>query len=59
MVEDSLPGIHAGIAAGMNVYAFQPHGVDPDIPAGVITVRRLGDLKSLLAGGTATESGDA
>jgi HAD superfamily hydrolase (TIGR01509 family) len=32
VVEDSLPGIQAGLAAGMQVFAFQPHETDPRIP---------------------------
>ena len=49
VVEDSHPGIQAGLAAGMEVIAFQPHEVDPRIPANVRLIRHLSELKSLLA----------
>ncbi len=49
VVEDSMPGIEAGLAAGMTVYAFQPHERDPAIPAGVTIVTRLADLLPLLS----------
>ncbi|MEO2198544.1 MAG: HAD-IA family hydrolase [bacterium] len=49
VVDDSLPGIHAGVAAGMTVFAYQPDGDDPNIPPGVVTVRRLADLQPILA----------
>lgn len=48
VVEDSLPGFEAGIAAGMTVFAFQPNGVDPRVPPGVTVVSRLVDLRPLL-----------
>ncbi len=48
VVEDSLPGIRAGLAAGMKVFAFQPHEVDAEIPAEVIVVKRLSELRSML-----------
>ncbi len=41
VVEDSLPGIHAGLAAGMIVYAFQPTSLDPRLPPSVPVVRTL------------------
>jgi HAD superfamily hydrolase (TIGR01509 family) len=46
VVEDSLPGIQAGLAAGMQVFAFQPHGVDPSIPKSVTVIRHLSELGS-------------
>ncbi|MFL9927397.1 HAD-IA family hydrolase [Herbaspirillum lusitanum] len=49
VVEDSLPGIHAGLAAGMKVYALQVHQPDPDIPSGVHVVRELAELHPHLA----------
>jgi HAD superfamily hydrolase (TIGR01509 family) len=49
VVEDSLPGIRSGIAAEMKVFAFQLHGADPEIPPGVVVVKRLSDLQPLLA----------
>jgi beta-phosphoglucomutase-like phosphatase (HAD superfamily) len=33
VAEDSLPGIRAGMAAGMTMFVFQPHGVPPAFPA--------------------------
>jgi HAD superfamily hydrolase (TIGR01509 family) len=48
VVEDSLPGIHAGLAAGMSVFAFQPHQVDSRIPSEVMVVKDLLELRSLL-----------
>lgn len=50
VVEDSLPGIQAGIAAGMQVFAFQPHEADPRIPSNVAVIRHLSELKSRLIG---------
>jgi HAD superfamily hydrolase (TIGR01509 family) len=49
VVEDSLPGIQAGLAAGMQVFAFQPHGTDPRIPEDVCVITHLSELKSRLA----------
>ena len=51
VVEDSLPGIQAGVAAGMKVFALQPNGVDPEIPSGVVIVKRLSDLQSIFGAG--------
>jgi HAD superfamily hydrolase (TIGR01509 family) len=48
VVEDTLPGIHAGLAAGMAVFAFQPHDVDPRIPGEVTVVKSLLELRGLL-----------
>jgi HAD superfamily hydrolase (TIGR01509 family) len=48
VVEDSLPGITAGIAAGMTVFALQVDAPDPQIPAGVRIVRSLSELHDLL-----------
>jgi HAD superfamily hydrolase (TIGR01509 family) len=44
VVEDSLVGFQAGVAAGMRVFAYQPEEIDPAIPDGVTILRRLGDL---------------
>ena len=55
VVEDSLPGIQAGVAAGMEVFAFQPNGVDPGIPPGVVIVKRLSDLQSIIGPGQAAD----
>ena len=54
VVEDSLPGIQAGIAAGMQVFAFQPHETDPRIPGNVCVIQHLSELKLRLSGGAAT-----
>lgn len=48
VVEDSLPGVLAGLAAGMEVFAYMPHGREPGIPAEVTVVERLADLHELL-----------
>jgi len=48
VIEDSLPGIQAGLAAGMLVFAFQPSEVDPRLPVGVPVVRDLRQLHALL-----------
>jgi HAD superfamily hydrolase (TIGR01509 family) len=50
VVEDSLPGMHAGVAAGMMVFALQEDTPHPDIPAGVHVVRSLGELSAIFAG---------
>jgi len=44
VVEDSLPGVHAGLAAGMKVIALQEHGVHPEMPDEVSVITRLADL---------------
>ncbi len=44
VVEDSLVGVQAGLAAGMRVFAFQPEEVDPKIPAEAKLIRRLEEL---------------
>ncbi|MBO9538842.1 HAD-IA family hydrolase [Herbaspirillum sp.] len=49
VVEDSLPGIQAGMAAGMKVIALQEHGVHPDMPKGVSVITRLSELHPQLA----------
>ena len=48
VIEDSWPGIQAGLAAGMTVYAFQPRDSDPRIPSQVSIVHRLSELRPLL-----------
>jgi HAD superfamily hydrolase (TIGR01509 family) len=55
VVEDSLPGIQAGVAAGMKVFAFQPYGVDPKIPPEVVIVKQLSDLQSMIGAGQAVD----
>jgi len=53
VVEDSLVGVQAGIAAGMRVFAYQPDEVDPQMPPGVHILKRLGDLLPALGQGAA------
>ncbi len=53
VIEDSLPGMLAGLAAGMTVFAFQPHGVDPRTPAETTPLAALLDLREHLAIGRA------
>ena len=48
VVEDSLPGIRAGLAAGMTVFAFQPDDTDPAIPSHVTVVKDLRALRGIL-----------
>lgn len=48
VVEDSLPGIQAGLAAGMKVVALQEHGVHPDMPCGVQVITHLSQLHAHL-----------
>lgn len=48
VVEDSLPGIQAGIRAGMRVFAFQPTMVDERIPAGVTVIQSMSELHAVL-----------
>lgn len=48
VVEDSLPGIHGAMAAGMQVVAFQPEAVDPRLPSAVTVVRSMRALGTLL-----------
>ncbi|MBG7621838.1 HAD-IA family hydrolase [Herbaspirillum sp. AP02] len=49
VVEDSLPGVQAGLAAGMKVIALQEHDVHPELPAGVVVITHLGQLHAQLA----------
>ena len=55
VVEDSLLGIQAGIAAGMQVFAFQPHEADPRIPRNVAVIRHLLELRARLTGNAAEQ----
>ena len=48
VIEDSWPGIQAGLAAGMQVFALQRHDSDPRIPRHVSIVHRLSELHPLL-----------
>lgn len=44
VVEDSLVGVQAGLAAGMRVFAFQPQEIEPAMPGGVQILRQLREL---------------
>ncbi len=44
VVEDSLVGVQAGIAAGMRVFAYQPDEVAPQMPPEVQILRQLEEL---------------
>jgi HAD superfamily hydrolase (TIGR01509 family) len=46
VVEDSLRGVEAGIAAGIPTFWFRPYG---PLPESVVALHRLTDLPSLLA----------
>lgn len=48
VVEDSLPGIRGGLAAGMQVYALFPEARPDDLPDEVVVVQHLSELKELL-----------
>lgn len=48
VVEDSLPGIRGGLAAGMAVFAYFPDSVPTNLPDDVTVVTRLTDLKTHL-----------
>ena len=48
VVEDSVPGFVAGLAAGMTVFALQAEGGADALPAGVHVVRALSDLRARL-----------
>ena len=48
VVEDSLPGINAGLAAGMSVFALQLHGHDPRTPREARVVTHLKELHDVL-----------
>ncbi|MDP5009075.1 MAG: HAD-IA family hydrolase, partial [Glaciimonas sp.] len=48
VVEDSVPGARAGIAAGMRVFALQTGQVEADIPPQATIIRQLSELHSHL-----------
>ena len=50
VIEDSLPGIAAGVAAGMDVIAFQPGKIDSRIPSGMKVIRHLSELQEEFLG---------
>jgi HAD superfamily hydrolase (TIGR01509 family) len=45
VVEDSIAGVRAGIAAGMTVFAYQPHEIDVRIPADARIFSRFDELQ--------------
>jgi HAD superfamily hydrolase (TIGR01509 family) len=52
VVEDSLPGLHAGVAAGMQVYALRPAQPLPEALRGRVTLlSELRELDGVLAEG--------
>jgi len=45
VVEDSLPGVQAGLAAGMQVFTLHPReGMPPEMAEGVVFIAHLGEL---------------
>jgi HAD superfamily hydrolase (TIGR01509 family) len=49
VVEDSLPGVQAGLAAGMQVYCLHPReGMPPEMAEGVVFIAHLGELAQWL-----------
>lgn len=48
VVEDSMPGIRGGLAAGMQVFAYFPDTPPDDLPGDVTVVSQLSDLKEHL-----------
>lgn len=48
VVEDSLPGLRAGVAAGMQVVALRTFGVDPLLAGDVEVIETLSQLQAVL-----------
>jgi beta-phosphoglucomutase-like phosphatase (HAD superfamily) len=48
VVEDSMPGVRAGIAAGMTVFALADAAMRLQLPEGVVAIDRLHDLAELI-----------
>lgn len=44
VVEDSLPGVQAGVAAGMQVFALQPEQIEAQFPKQAKIISRLAEL---------------
>ncbi|MGS0741892.1 HAD-IA family hydrolase [Glaciimonas sp. GG7] len=44
VVEDSVPGAQAGVAAGMRVFALQVGAVEPGMPSEATVITRLSEL---------------
>ena len=51
VVEDSLVGVQAGVAAGMRVFAYQSHEIDPAMPGEAEVLRHLHELLPALGQG--------
>ncbi len=51
VVEDSIPGIRAGIAAGMRVFMLQGEEVPEELAGSVEIIEKLTDLLPILAAG--------
>jgi HAD superfamily hydrolase (TIGR01509 family) len=49
VVEDSTPGILAGVAAGMSVIALDMHGIGDEVPRGVRIIHHLSEVSSILS----------
>lgn len=49
VVEDSIPGILAGLAAGMKVFAYQDGIIDPRIPRDATIFTHMNQLQDLLS----------
>jgi len=49
VVEDSLPGVQAGLAAGMQVFALWHSDHDAELPANVHIIRTLAELPARIA----------
>ena len=47
VIEDSEVGVQAGIAAGMQVVAFCPHGSSDFVPTGVPVITRLAEVQAM------------
>lgn len=52
VVEDSILGVQAALAAGMRVVAYQPGGRHPEIPATVPSAAHLSEVYCLLTEGS-------
>jgi HAD superfamily hydrolase (TIGR01509 family) len=48
VIDDSMPGILAGVAAGMMVIALDMHGLGDEVPPGVRIVRHLSEISIML-----------
>ena len=48
VIEDSYPGIKAGMEAGMQVFAYDPSNEDFEISRSVMTFREMGEIQRYL-----------